>query len=128
MDCYCDYETAQAYHSKIRRARKPHKCCECGGAILPSEAYEYHSGIFDGDPFYGHTCERCVDIRTWTTNNVPCLCWAHGNLRADCEEAIVQARERAPDETRGLWFGLLRRIVQRDRINATRRTEYAISS
>ncbi len=67
------------------------------------------------------TCQGCRDIRQWVQNNVPCLCWAHGNTIEDCREAVQEAHYRAPEETRGLRFGFLRRLAMRDKRNQSRR-------
>jgi hypothetical protein len=120
-DCFCDYDAPSFYNCSIRKARKPHKCEECSGVIVVGERYEYVSGKWDGWVNDFKTCERCRDIRTWVRNNVPCLCWAHGNMIEDCKEAVVEAQYRAKEETRGLYFGFLRRIVARDRVNDARR-------
>jgi hypothetical protein len=120
FNCYCDYDAPQAYYSKMRKARRPHRCCECPGRIKPGEMYEYHSGIMDGSPFDGHTCLRCVEIREWMKANVPCFCWAHGNMIEDARETAQSAHEQAGDEVAGLRFGLLRRIALRDRFNRSR--------
>lgn len=120
MDCYCDYEPADFYTSKVRTARKRHKCSECAGHILPGERYEIVHAKWEGEIDTFKTCGQCVDIRTWTQNNIPCLCWAHSNLIADCIEAVEAARDRAPKETIGLRFGLLRRIAKRDKFNRAR--------
>lgn len=113
-DCFCDYDRPSFYRSSINRARKAHKCYECGSDIFPGEQYEYVSGRWEYfDTF--KTCADCVDIRTWTKNNVPCLCWAHGNLLEDCREAVNEAADRAPQETVGLRFGLLRRLLLKER-------------
>jgi hypothetical protein len=120
-DCVCDYDAPQFYAAAIRKARKPHRCDECGGCILPGEPYEYVSAKWEDLISVFKTCQHCVDIRTWTKNNVPCLCWAHGNLIEDCREAVTEAAFRAPLETVGLRFGLLRRIALRDRHNRGRR-------
>jgi hypothetical protein len=121
-DCYCDYEPPSFCRREIRKARKPHKCDECSGLIAVGEHYEHVRGKWEGAMDTFNTCERCVDIRTWTENNVPCLCWAHGNMIDDCRAAVEEAVYRAKDETIGLRFGLLRRIVLRDRLNASRRS------
>ena len=122
FDCYCDYDIPEFYNVTTRKARKVHKCKECGGPILPGDKYEYVSGMWDGSVNHFKTCERCRDIRQWVKNNVPCLCWAHGNTIEDCKTAVDEAHYRAPNETTGLRFGLLRRIVKRDRFNEKRRT------
>jgi hypothetical protein len=51
-------------------------------------------------------------------NNVPCLCWAHGNLLDDLYETVQDAHERAREEVGGLLFGFYRRrelIYRRNR-------------
>jgi hypothetical protein len=120
QDCWCGYDPPAFYVCEVRRARKSHTCDECGGAIVAAESYEHVRAKWDYVDTI-RTCERCVDIRTWTTNNVPCLCWAHHNLINDCREAVVEAHYRAPEETRGLRFRLERMIVRRDRLNRARR-------
>lgn len=114
-DCYCDYDPAEFYSAVIRTARKQHKCEECSGTIMPGDKYEAVIGKWEGYVSTFKTCSFCVDIRTWTKNSVPCLCWAHGNMIDDCREAVEEAAWRAPEETRGVRFGLLRRIAARDK-------------
>lgn len=122
-DCSCDYDAPEFYNKSEPRARKQHRCDECGGVISPGESYEYVSGKWDGWFSQFKTCGRCRDIRTWTQNNVPCLCWAHGDMIEDCRESIEEATYRAPEETKGLHFGFLRRIVDRNKLNRLRRRD-----
>lgn len=49
---------------EIRKARKAHRCCECGGKIAPSDTYEYVKGLWDGDWSEFKTCEKCADLRS----------------------------------------------------------------
>lgn len=121
-DCACDYEPAEVYQAAIRKARKEHVCDECGAKIIPGDRYENVFGVWEGYGSTWKTCEHCRDIRQWVKNNVPCLCWAHGNTIEDCKEAVSEAAYRAPNEARGLRFGLLRRIVARDKFYARRPT------
>lgn len=115
-DCVCD-DPPSFYRRSNPRARKAYRCYECSGQILPGEQYENVVGVWEGyfDTFA--TCERCVDLRVWVKNNVPCLCWAHGNADDDMDTAVRSACWRAPEETRGLRFAFLRRKVMRDRHN-----------
>jgi hypothetical protein len=122
-DCFCDYDAPEFYSSTIRTARKQHKCFECGNHIIAGDKYEYVFGKWGGDIGRYKTCSHCVDLRTWTHNNVPCLCWAHGNLFDDCLEAIEEAAWRAPKETGGLRFGFLRRVALRKRFYKQRAAE-----
>lgn len=119
-DCVCDYDAPSFYVAEVRTARKTHKCEECRNLILPGDKYEHVRGKWDYvDTF--KTCSHCVDLRTWTKNNVPCLCWAHGNLLDDCREAVQEAAWRAPEETAGLRFGFLRRVALAERFYKQRK-------
>lgn len=122
-DCYCDYDPAEFYRCTTPRARKIYKCEECGGPIKLGEQYERVTGKWEEYIYTFLTCERCVDLRIWVKNNVPCLCWAHGNADASLREAVDDAYDRAHNEVVGLKFGLLRRFVLRDRHNKAARTQ-----
>lgn len=110
--CWCDYDPPEFWSANQRKAKVPHRCDECRAVIQPGEMYEYVSGKWGGYLGCFHTCSRCVGLRRWVTNNLPCFCWAHGNLHDDAREAVDAAYIRAPDEVRGLRFGLGRRLVE----------------
>jgi hypothetical protein len=120
-DCWCDYDPPTFCTVTTPRARKRHKCDECSGYVEVGEQYEYTAGLWEGYFQIFKICERCYDLRTWVKNNVPCLCWAYGNITDDCRDAIDAVTECASAETRGLRFGFLRRIVARDKLNRERR-------
>ena len=115
-DCSCDGEPSSIYRASTPRARKRYCCGECGTPILPGDRYENVFGIWEGSPTTFRTCEPCCDLRVWVRNNVPCLCLMHGNMDEEMSAAVYSACDRAPDETRGLKFGFLRRKVLRGRI------------
>lgn len=118
MSCDCDVETASSYDCAMRTATGPLVCCECGGAIAPGETYEHVVGVWPAVSDAAetlHTCTACIDIRRWVAGNLPCFCWAHETMLDDAHEAVAAAARRAPDETAGLRFGLLRRIVAAQR-------------
>jgi len=120
-DCYCDYgDTPKFYNATTPRANKSYRCDECSGWIMPGERYERVSALWYGDrrPHNYITCERCTDMRQWVTNNVPCLCWAHGGGDDSLFEAIDDAYKRAGNEVTGLKFGFLRLLVKRKHHNA----------
>jgi hypothetical protein len=50
---------AEVWQEETRRARKPHKCCECGGMILPGQTYERVFWVFDGTAAHAETCADC---------------------------------------------------------------------
>lgn len=55
-----DYDnTADAYTSCTRKARKPHRCDGCYKPIPSGDYYTAFSGIFEGSPFSGATCGSC---------------------------------------------------------------------
>ncbi len=51
------------YACELRKARKEHKCCECGGAIQAGENYHYHHGIWDGSAGSYKACQDCEALR-----------------------------------------------------------------
>lgn len=53
-----------AYRMVKRVARKDHKCCECRGVIKRGETYNYHSGIWSGEPESYKVCVDCDALRS----------------------------------------------------------------
>lgn len=53
---------AQIWESDIRKAAKPHRCCECGRVIEKGQKYEYYSMLFDGSWSHYNTCLICMEI------------------------------------------------------------------
>ena len=63
-DCSVNSDTDNAiYKAKVRRAIKPHKCCECGEVIHPGEQYERVDALTDGQWWGCNTCLGCVRVR-----------------------------------------------------------------
>lgn len=44
-------EPCECFGDSLRKARKDHRCEECGGVIPAGSTYAYGSGIFEGRPF-----------------------------------------------------------------------------
>jgi len=68
IQCDCsvtnEFDANRVEIETIRKARKPHACCECGEVIAVEKLYEEASGIdHDGYPFRFRTCLYCVAIR-----------------------------------------------------------------
>jgi hypothetical protein len=107
--CVCDYDPPDWYRvRRIKAARKPHKCFECGALIAAGQPYEYTCGQWDRsgiDSF--STCMLCVDLRNWAKISVPCFCWTHGGLLDEVEEMVSEVRHDVP----GLFFEYGRRMV-----------------
>jgi hypothetical protein len=102
-DCYCDYEPAQFYDANTRIARKRHRCNECGHTIAPGEQYEIVNAKWyynDSISVY-RTCCRCLAVRVYVKDHVPCFCWAHGNMLDDAREMIDSYAHELP----GMYMG-----------------------
>lgn len=66
MQCNCSVDgsdSPECYTSKMRKARKEHKCGECDRTIYKGEEYEYFSGIWDGQASNYKTCLGCMRLR-----------------------------------------------------------------
>lgn len=73
---------ASCSSTKIRRARKEHRCEECHEVIKPGDRYEFVSGIWDGWPSALKTCLSCVEIR----DHFACEGFTIGHVWSDIEE------------------------------------------
>ena len=58
-----DLEMPSCCHATKPRARKRHRCCECGGWIEIWETYHRLDGIWDGRASGYKTCEQCQALR-----------------------------------------------------------------
>lgn len=106
--CYCDFEQPSFYREQKRKASKPHRCCECGATIAPSEVYQLSVGLWDGEFSVYKTCPRCLALVDYVKASIPCFCWAFTEMR---EYAIETVREFA-HELPGLLFGAYRLEVK----------------
>jgi hypothetical protein len=82
----CD--APEAFSERTRKARKLHQCVECRGRIQPGQAYQYCSGIWDGEARSFKTCIDCAKDRAefdaWVSKEDP---WN------DCASAFGELRE-----------------------------------
>ncbi len=80
MECGCSHDDSgvgycEVYEPRNVKARKEHRCCECGATIQVGDVYEYIFTVFDGDTEVVKTCLTCCRIRRdWS-------CGVHGGLR-----------------------------------------------
>ena len=88
----------------VRKARKIHKCCECGEEIRPGESYRVDSGKYDGEFFSEKTCLLCAEIR----GKLFCS-WIYGEMwELLAEESVFTLSlaglsEAAIDELNEFW-------------------------
>ncbi len=111
--CECDYgdDGYSEFMSDpvLRKAKKIHRCSECGTPILPGETYEYACWKFDGEIGDNKTCPTCLRLIDWIKAHVPCFCRMYGELFEDTDrfqEMVLEARQSP-----GFAFGMLRRVV-----------------
>ncbi len=64
-----DGDRAQLWSESTRRARKEHKCCECGRTIHIGEKYCVVFGKQDGDTFFDKWCGHCDVAKDWLWTN-----------------------------------------------------------
>ena len=112
--CYCDGDPPSVISIVSRKARKPHRCCECGRTIHAGEKYEHVWGIWDSRPDTFNTCHLCTDLRELVAHSVPCFCWNYGNMREDAIETLREYAGEAP----GLFFGGARLYVKANQMRA----------
>lgn len=59
-----DYDGSNEFYAdKHVRAKKPHRCCECGRDIAVGETYHRATGKSHGVLFTEATCAPCAEIR-----------------------------------------------------------------
>jgi hypothetical protein len=59
-----DGDPCEFFHSETRKARKVHRCSECGGDIKKGERYQRDSGKNEGEFWTFVTCLICAEIRS----------------------------------------------------------------
>jgi hypothetical protein len=108
--CGCDYPLPSVYWQTVRKARKPHRCVECGCMIAPGIRYEHVRGVWEGEPNSYKTCLDCVGLRNLLSDCEPCFCWGHGGLWDDVENVV---REIEPEDVQigvqALWEAMRER-------------------
>lgn len=62
-ECSIDYDGPDFLREKHVKARKPHQCSDCRGAIQPGEVYLHTTGMWDGDISTFKTCKGCQGLR-----------------------------------------------------------------
>lgn len=98
-----DYETPGFYHAKMRRARKVHRCAECGRVIALGELYEHVTGKWDGMVDTFKTCEHCKVLREGAFRATEADEWLHGGLHAELDELWGFGWKRLREEMRRKW-------------------------
>lgn len=80
---------------KEQRARKPHRCWECGAPIKPGDLYEYVVGKWEGDVSVFRTCEPCADLRD--SYAAQGYCYTYGSLWEDHLDELLNSGRQVPE-------------------------------
>lgn len=91
---WCD-EMAIDLTLKQPKARKAHKCTECGRQIEVGETYEYRTTLYDGSVSTHKTCSHCLVAREWLSR--VCGGWVYGEVEDDIREHWREGY--------GMWIG-----------------------
>lgn len=87
MDCQCDYEPSDVWCLTEPKARKEHKCCECGGTIRRGERHKRVSSLYDGRWSTFRRCADCAvtacDLKQLLEGYGSCLCDFWGDMRGE---------------------------------------------
>lgn len=94
FSCGCDWGP-EWHRSSLVKARKHHRCCECGEVIPPGAVYEYAVGLWEGDVSSYHTCETCADLRA--SYDERGYCWTYGTLWADHIDELTNSGRPVPE-------------------------------
>jgi hypothetical protein len=88
--CNVDYDRPDFYVQDQRRARREHKCGECGRTIAKGEFYVRSSGKWDGLCNSFKHCEHCAVLAAWLERE--CGGYMHGGIIEDIGEHLSEYR------------------------------------
>lgn len=74
---------------KVKTARKPHRCSECGGAIEPGQRYRLTQYIFDDEFTIHHECRKCC----WQRARIHAIETADGCIGSEIDPGYMGLAE-----------------------------------
>lgn len=78
-----DADPADFSRAVIRRARKEHRCGECGRVIARGESYEYSTGGRSGEVWSNKSCLHCCEAAKWLSRE--CHGYLYGGVLEDLQ-------------------------------------------
>lgn len=94
LTCGCDSDGyAEIFRQSYPKARKEHKCADCGKMIQPGEEYEYTFQVFEGDASSCKSCLACAGIREALADLG--FCFEMGELRSAYIEYLDEYASQA---------------------------------
>jgi hypothetical protein len=85
IDSAYDGDCAKFSDTRYVKARKPHKCCECGGTIVVGTVHQCVVGKWETSIDTYRTCPICDEIR----GAFCCNGWTYGSLWEDVNEQLL---------------------------------------
>jgi hypothetical protein len=83
---YCDLNFT-VLTDEFRKAKRLHKCCECGRQITRGEHYNYESGVSDDRDFEVYkTCRHCLQARMLICDK--CYGYVYNEVKEDLLEHV----------------------------------------
>lgn len=73
---------------KATKARKGHKCDECGRQVVAGETYYTASGMYEGEFNFHKICQHCYVACEWLKQN--CSGFLHCAVLDDIEEHVEE--------------------------------------
>lgn len=94
--CECDYDPCEVYRETSPRARRPHRCNDCGGTIEPGEHYTRIFTLHEGEPNAYKRCADCAYLiaevgREWMSECGGWSCIYAGDLPESWDELVSGA-------------------------------------
>jgi hypothetical protein len=81
-DDYWDF-----YNEFTPKARKEHRCGECGRTITKGETYWTQGGLYEGEFVWNKTCAHCTVAAQWL--ETVCGDWIFGARQEDLTEHVI---------------------------------------
>lgn len=92
--CGCDSGGyAEIFRQCYPKARKPHKCVDCGKTIRLGDEYEYTFQVYEGDASSTKSCLACAGIRESLADLG--FCFEMGGLRSAYIEYLDEYASQA---------------------------------
>lgn len=83
--CSCDDNPPMIFNMSVRRARKIYTCSECHRSISVNEAYENHTGKWNGEWHTYRWCSHCAAGLKVCQVIIPHVDYSHGQLWTNIE-------------------------------------------
>ena len=85
--CRWGDESVQMLSERNPKARKDHRCSECGRSIAKGETYRAETWLWEGDLDSAKVCSHCLQVRRWLS--AACDGWVYSELESDLAEHVT---------------------------------------